>query len=129
MTFPKYIRMNFNNMTDKVMAIKAVRSLAGLSLKEAKDLVDSEASLGFGTVPINVKDEEWSGRTAEQVYNAAICDLLDAKVLLQFPTANNTPQSDKLKEDLEELLILAVRCQQYELARSLINHAEIINRV
>ena len=127
MTFPKSIRMNFNHITNKVVAIKAVRSLAGLGLKEAKELVESEASLGFGTVPINVKDEDWSGRTAEQVYNTAICDLLDANVQLQFPTANDTPQSDKLKKDLEELLILAVRCQQYELARSLINHAEKLN--
>lgn len=129
MTFPKFIRMNFNKVTNRVIAIKAVRSLTGWGLKEAKDLVDdAQTRLAWVSIPINVKDEYWGGRTAEQVYDQSVDDLVSVKAMVEFPTANDTPQSDKLKKDLEELLILAVCCQQYELARSLINHAEKLNR-
>lgn len=106
------------NANNKVPAIKAVRVLSGLGLKEAKDVVDAEKEYTFKVV---TQDAQGSWDSTDIVPASARCaDAVRDLRTMGIYVTENLLKRDILLEQVRQLASDAVMEKQDDLAIALI---------
>ena len=105
-----------NDLVNKVAAIKGVRTLTGLGLKEAKDLVEC---INPGHTEVIHVD----AGILEPYYSEALQLIKDSGLRVSTPVINNAARRD-IGEQLRQVVTYATMTAQYDISRVLINIIE-----